>query len=40
MVVQETAGSGIQIITGDLRAKAPMMPPNAASGLGGGGFAF
>ena len=40
MVVQETAGSGIQIITGDLRAKAPMMPPNAASGLGGGGFAL
>lgn len=40
MIVRETANSGIQVITGDLRAKAPMMPPNAAAGLGGGGFAL
>ncbi len=40
MTVRETANSGIQVITGDLRAKEPMMPPNAAAGLGGGGFAL
>ncbi|MFO0999999.1 MAG: pre-peptidase C-terminal domain-containing protein [Planctomycetaceae bacterium] len=40
MIVRETASSGIQVITGDLRAKEPLMPPNAAAGLGGGGFAM
>ena len=40
MIVRETSSSGIQVITGDLRAKEPMMPPNAAAGLGGGGFAL
>jgi len=40
MIVRETTNSGIQVITGDLRAKEPMMPPNAAAGLGGGGFAL
>lgn len=36
-VAEETTGSGIQIITGDLRAFEPMMPPNAAAGLASAG---
>jgi parallel beta-helix repeat protein len=36
-VPMETTGSGIQIITGDLRAFEPLMPPNAAAGLASAG---
>jgi parallel beta-helix repeat protein len=36
-VAQETTGTGIQIITGDIRAFEPLMPPNAAAGLGAAG---
>ncbi|HQZ64975.1 MAG TPA: PPC domain-containing protein, partial [Planctomycetaceae bacterium] len=32
-VARETSGSGLQIVTGDLRAFDPMTPPNAAAGM-------
>ena len=37
IVTQESSSSGIQVITGDLRAFAPTMPPNAAAGLASAG---
>ena len=35
--VLETAGSGIQVVTGDIRAVAPTYPPGAVGGISGGG---
>ncbi|MCA9012357.1 MAG: DVUA0089 family protein, partial [Planctomycetaceae bacterium] len=39
-VARETTNSGLQIVTGDLRAVSPTIPPNAAAGIAGGGKAI
>ncbi len=39
-VARETSNSGLQIVTGDLRAASPKIPPNAAAGIAGGGLAI
>ncbi|MDA1229485.1 MAG: DVUA0089 family protein, partial [Planctomycetota bacterium] len=40
IVIQETLGSGLQIVTGDLRAFDPTTPPNAAAGMANAGLAI
>ena len=39
-VARETANSGLQIVTGDLRAFGPNVPPNGAAGMAGGNLAI
>lgn len=40
IVVRETTGTGLQIVTGDLRAFGPNVPPNAAAGMANAGLAI
>ncbi len=39
-VARETSSSGLQIVTGDLRAFDPAFPPNAAAGMASGSLAI
>jgi len=39
-VARETSGSGLQIVTGDLRAFGAQVPPNAAAGMANGSLAI